>query len=112
MSCSRIREPQGRSVRGSDKKEDSTRGLTDHHAQPHPGSFVGFDIGEKEACLEAQPAQTAGQNRHVQSGKTEQNDESGTIPDTQQVPQTQPPPIRVKAAPSNLGQTLPSGFFQ
>ena len=44
----------------------------------------------------------------VQNG-VEQTDESGIVPDAQQVSQTQPMPNRVKAAPSDLRQTLPAG---
>ena len=37
-------------------------------------------------------------------------DKPGTVPDTQQLTQTLSPPIRVKGAPSNLRQGLPTGL--
>ena len=85
---------------------------------PHASSLVGPDSGRKRGLF-GSPHGTArlGRNLHkplarssrvlVQNG-AEQNDESRTVPDTQQVSQTQPLPIRVKAAPSHLRQTPPS----
>ena len=75
---------------------------------PRPGSFVGPDSGRKKdgAYTNRRPASS----RAVVQNGAEQNDESGTVPDTSQVSQTQPPPLRVKAASSNLRQTLLSGL--
>ena len=75
-------------------------------------------MGENEACLEVlmrdETYKNRWQNRHVQSCKTEPStttiQEQLLVLDTQQIWQTQTPPIRVKAAPSNLKLSQPSGL--
>ena len=85
---------------------------------PHPGSLVGPTVGEKEACLEVfveqQDWDETNTSHWPESSRVlvlngvEPTDESGTVPDTQQVSQTQPMPVRVTAAPGNLRQTPPA----
>ena len=64
-------------------------------------------VGDTDACSDTsrwpEPSRVL-----VQNG-VEQTDESGIVPDAQQVSQTQPMPNRVKAAPSDSRQTLPAG---
>ena len=87
-------------------------------AHTYPSSFLTPTVGENDSCMDALMQQQDWDEtyrRHwpessrlfVQNGP-EQNDESETVPDTQQVSQTQPPPMRVRAAASNLRQTSPA----
>ena len=66
----------------------------------------------RNVCLRGSPDGTARLGRHLHKPLacivTCARTERGAVPDSQQVSQTQPLPIRAKAAPNNLRQTPPA----